>query len=305
MEEKKVTSVIAGIEKTLSELDHNPILLQQYAWWILQSITKKSKIKLLTQTTITLTVLQEETIKTWLDLMINEDMPLQYLLGSVPFCDLDILVEPPVLIPRPETEEWTACLIEKLIRLEHKKITILDICSGSGCIGLALAQALPQATVIALDISDKAIAMGKKNATHNKINNITFVQSDLFNEMATDKLFDLVVSNPPYISFNDFQDLDPSVTTWEDPQALVAADEGKAIINAIIEQAPDYLSYNQEMAQKKVPQVILEIGYTQGPKVALFMKKLGYTDVQVHKDIEGKDRWVTGRVSNVAMAQES
>jgi release factor glutamine methyltransferase len=286
-------SVLADIETTLSKVYEDPVLREQSARWILEAITKKKIAQLIAQDTIQLSEQQQATLTSWLDRIVNEHMPLQYLLGSVPFCNLDILVEPPILIPRPETEEWTTWLIEQLRPLKHTKLQILDICSGSGCISLALAQALPHATVI-------AVALGRKNAAHNKTANITFVQSDLFNEVVSDKLFDLVVSNPPYISFAEFENLDTSVTTWEDPQALVAEDEGLAILRAIIEQAPDFLKFNQEMFDKHIPQVVLEIDYDQGHKVAQSMQENGYTDVTVHKDLEGKDRWVTGRALNVA-----
>lgn len=290
---KRIMSLVGDIIAQLYPVYHEEKLCEQYAWWMLEAITRSDKATLIAIDEVQLSESEQATLKSWLDRMVNEHMPLQYLLGTAPFLDLEILVEPPVLIPRPETEEWTANLIEKLKKLHNKKITVLDICSGTGCIALAIAKALPETQVYATDISEKAIELAKRNAKHNKISNVTFIQSDLYNELETDKLFDLIVSNPPYISFDEFEDLDDSVTTWEDKQALVAADDGTAIIEDIIEDAPDYLKINEDMHKEKIPQLWIEIGYKQGPTVLDLCRSFGFPHAQVHKDLEGKDRYVT------------
>lgn len=295
MEEKKIPSLIREIENSLRPAIKGDALREQYAWWTLESITGKKKIALIMGKTITLSDKQEAEIERWINKMVNEHMPIAYLIGSVPFNDLDILVEPPILIPRPETEEWVVNLIEQLKTLKNHALTILDLCSGSGCIALALAKALPKSTVYAVDISDKAIALGIKNAKHNGIKNVTFIQSDLFNELNTTTLFDIIVSNPPYISFDEFQEIDASVATWEDKQALVAADNGTAIINDIIEDAADYLKTSSEITNTKIPQLTLEIGYKQAKIVKDLMISADWIDVKIRKDLEGKDRIVTGR----------
>jgi len=299
MKEKKITSLVRELEEKLRSVYQDSTLCEQYAWWTVEAITHTSKTALMSRETITLTNEKHKQLNDWMDRLINEHMPIQYLIGSVPFNDLTILVEPPTLIPRPETEEWVFNLCKQLKKLDNKAITILDICAGSGCIGLSIAKTLPEASVIATDISAVAIELAKKNALHNKISNITFIESDLFDQLATDKLFDLIVANPPYISFDEFEDMDDSVTTWEDKQALVANDGGRAIIEAIVEVAPDFLAYNKEMDDKNIAQLIVEIGYKQGNKIADFFKSSGFVDVKVCKDLEGKDRVVAGRVGNV------
>jgi len=303
MENKKINSLIGEIENSLRPIIEDDTTRKQYAWWTLESILKHNKLSLMVQENISLTNDQQTLIHTWIDKMVNEHMPIAYLIGSVPFCDVDILVEPPILIPRPETEEWTTNLIEKLQKLENKSLTILDLCSGSGCIALAMAKALPQSKIYAADISEKAIALGQKNALHNKITNITFMHSDLFNELDTATLFDIIVSNPPYISFDEFEELDASVSTWEDKQALVADDLGTAIIKDIIDQASDFLKNNNELITKKIPQVTIEIGYKQGTIVQDIMHTAGYKNVLVLKDLEGKDRVVTGNFINEVLEQ--
>lgn len=300
---KNPTDVIAStrqISKQLESIYQDPTLCQQYAWWVLEAITKKSKTELIAQETIMLSPEQQETIKQWVDKLINKKMPIQYLIGSVPFNGVKVLVEPPVLIPRPETEEWCLNLIKQLNLLENKQITILDLCAGSGCIALALAKKFPQVTIYASDLSQKAIALIKRNIIYNKISNITPLHSDLFAAIPLAMKFDLIVSNPPYVSLHEWKQLDESVTIWEDSSALIAGDDGLAIIEKIISQTPEFIKPNSEIKQKNIPQLIIEIGHQQGQAVMKLMEQAGYNNILIHKDLEQKDRTVSGRVDNVA-----
>jgi len=275
-------------------------LCQQYAWWILQAICGKTKTELISGDTVMLTSQQKSTIDRWVYELVYDKKPLQYILGSVPFNDCDILVEPPTLIPRPETEEWCFHLIEFLRLLENAKIKILDLCAGSGCIAIALARHLPLAEIVATDIVDAAIELIEKNIEHNKVIHVTPIKSNLFESIPIGMLFDLIVSNPPYITATEYGELDESVMRWEDRRALMAADDGLAIIKKIIVQAPQFIQINEEMKRKNIPQVVIEIGYAQGAVVRKLMNAAGYNDVLVHKDLEGKDRFVAGRVDYVA-----
>jgi len=284
------------ISEKLHAVYQDKQLCNQYAIWILQAICNTSMAELLAQKTLMLSPEQQQTIDEWLHKLIDEKMPLQYLLGSVPFANLDILVEPPILIPRPETEEWSLKVIEQMKLLDNKKVLILDLATGSGCIALALASQLPQAAVVATDIAEKALELAEKNREHNALHNVTFIQSDLFEALPQDIQFDLIVCNPPYISFEEFKTLDETVTKWEDYGALVADDNGLAIIKKIIAQAPQFIQTNNEMKQKKIPQLVIEIGYDQGAAVQKIMKESGYNNILIHKDLEQKDRFVTGRI---------
>ena len=289
--------------KIASAYDGDETLSQQYAWWILQAICRMTKTELIMNDTVMLSHEQQEQLDHWIHQIVVEHMPLQYLIGSVPFADCDILVETPTLIPRPETEEWCLHIIEHLQLLNYKKIKILDLATGSGCIAIALAYHLPLAEIVATDIADSALALTEKNIEHNKIINVTCIKSDLFASIPRGMLFDIIVSNPPYISQVEYLQLDQSVADWEDRNALVAADDGLAIIKQIIAQAPQCIQTNNEMRTKNIPQVVIEIGYAQGTAVRELMGAAGYNDVLVHKDLEGKDRFVTGRVDNVANAR--
>jgi release factor glutamine methyltransferase len=154
-----VTYYINDIRHKIAQAYDDETLCQQYAWWILQAICRKTKTELIIQETLMLSNAQKAKIEQWVQQLVHDKMPLQYLLGSVPFADCDILVETPTLIPRPETEEWCLHIIEHLQLLEHKKIKILDLCTGSGCIAVALAYHLPRAEVVATDIADTALEL--------------------------------------------------------------------------------------------------------------------------------------------------
>lgn len=291
--------LITTINNIAHQLDaryHDHILSEQYAWWMVEAVTGLSQAQLIADNSFRLTAEQQHTINSWIKEQIDKKIPLQYLLGYVPFIDLEILVEPPVLIPRLETEEWTLALIKQLRELSNTRITLLDIATGSGCIALAIARAFPQAKIWATDIAESALSLAQKNAKHNSITNCTFLNSDVFNQLPSTARFDIIVSNPPYIAQTEWQTLDLAVTAWEDKQALVADHDGLAIIERIIKDAPRYLTANKELQDKSIPQIIVEIGYQQGKAVADLMKQHGYSNIQIHKDLEGKDRVVSGRV---------
>ncbi len=298
---KQISSLITQISQQLLTAYKDPILCEQYAWWIIEAVTGKKQAYLIGESG-ELTPEQSEQITAWLARLIDDHMPIQYLIGTVPFNDVDILVEPPILIPRPETEEWCFNLIEQLKQLPHTTITILDMCSGSGCIALALAKSLPQAKVYACDINPQAIALSLRNVRHNQLSNVTFFESDLFNAVPRDLRFDLIVSNPPYIPPSAWHSLSASVTQWEDKRALIAEHNGLAIIEQIITHAPHYLRHNHEMQELTIPQLVLEIDYTQGASVQKLMQTAHYNHVAIKKDLEGNDRIAIGRVDYVATA---
>lgn len=295
---------INDIRRKLSAVYEDDTLCQQYAWWILQAICEKTRTELIIQEAIVLTPDQQQKIDQWMEYLIEDKMPLQYVLGFVPFADLEILVEPPTLIPRPETEEWTLYIIEQLLLLNNKKLKILDLATGSGCIGLTFASYLPLAKIVAIDIADSALELTEKNIEHNKIENVVVIQSDLFESIPSGMKFDIILSNPPYITATEFSQLDETVTRWEDHGALVTSDNGLAIIKKIIAQAPLFIQTNDEMKHKNIPQIVIEIGFAQGPAVQELMIEWGYNNVCVHKDLEGKDRFVTARIDDISPIYE-
>lgn len=264
---------------------------EQVIWWMLQSITGKTSAHLLAGD-YNITLGQEQTLQRWIIEHVKNHKPLQYLIGSVPFADCTILVEPPILIPRPETEEWICTLIAKLEKVPHKKITILDLCTGSGALACAIAKKIPEAILYATDISEHALLLAHKNAVFNELTTITFIKSDLFDALQN-LTFDLIVANPPYLSEQEWHELDPMVKSWEDYQALVANHNGLGLIEKIIEHAGSKLIRNEQLLHHLDGQLYIEIGYQQGQAAQNCMKKY-FSYSAILKDYAHKDRVVVG-----------
>ncbi|MBI2775433.1 peptide chain release factor N(5)-glutamine methyltransferase [Candidatus Dependentiae bacterium] len=289
-------TLIAQLEQQLAPIYKTTIEQQQVAWWLLQALTGLDVAHLLTKETLQLTDDQENKLNEWIRLHTIEQKPLQYILGTVPFGSLPIIVEPPTLIPRPETEEWTLHLIELLKKLKDQRLTILDLCTGSGCIALLLAKELPKSQLVATDLADSALSCARTNLTAHHLQNITIIKSDLYGAIEPRAQFDLIVSNPPYIAAREWNHLDPMVANWEDRNALVSEHAGFAHIEEIIKKAPLYLKPNTQMKELMIPQLVIEIGYRQGNAAKELMRNALFEHVQIWKDLEGKDRVVCARM---------
>ncbi|MBU1007520.1 peptide chain release factor N(5)-glutamine methyltransferase [Candidatus Dependentiae bacterium] len=280
--------------KLLTESNNSEQAAQAESWWLLEKVTKKRQAELIREEKATLTHEQEKALELYITQRTKENKPLQYILGTVPFCGLEILVEPPTLIPRPETEEWCDRLIQKLDPVKEERLTILDIGVGSGCIALALAKAFPYATVIGVDAHSHAIRLSEKNKTHNKIPNALFIKSDLYRELGQYKgIIDLIVSNPPYISEKEFLGLSKEVTDWEDKSALVTYDEGLAIHKKIVSEAKCYLKKESVLTKNKLPQLLLEFGKGQETNLLEMVSQAGFTNITIENDMEKVPRWIT------------
>ena len=288
---KHAGALAQEIEKKISVLYPGPIA-QHNAWILLEHLTQSDQAHLIALDQIELSSEQQKKLDQWILLLTQQHMPLQYLLGNVPFIDIKILVEPPVLIPRPETEEWCDTLITELKRTLKAELKILDLCTGSGCIGLSLAKAFPQSMVYATDTEQYALSLAQKNATLNHIQNIVFLASDVYEAIPHDQKYDLIVANPPYITQEEWPMLEPEVKNWEASHALVAPDNGLAVINKIITGARAHLKPNSIT----IPQLWIEIGYQQGRQVSELFKQAGFVDVEVLQDWYSKDRVVIGKL---------
>ncbi|OGB84759.1 protein-(glutamine-N5) methyltransferase, release factor-specific [candidate division TM6 bacterium RIFCSPHIGHO2_12_FULL_32_22] len=216
---------------------------------------------------------------------IEENRPIQYIIGNTDFLDLKIKVKEPILIPRSETEEWVNNLLNKFKNFENHKLKIVDIGTGTGCIAIALAKFFKNSEIFAIDINPVALELAQENAELNKIKNIKFVESDLFSNF--DEKVDIIVSNPPYISLKDYENLDASVKSWEDKTALTAEDDGLFIIKKIIEESKNYLL--KDSILKNLPRIYIEIDAFQAKKVLEILAKNGFNG-EVLKDYAGKDR---------------
>lgn len=263
------------------------------AWQIVSFITHTSQAKLIAQTTISLDATQQEALEMLLHEHTVLHKPLAYSMGHMPFGPLTIGVRPPLLIPRPETENWVYDVITMLKKHADHPLTILDLCTGTGCIALALAHAFPNARIVGGDISPIAIAQAQANAQCNTITNAIFIESDLYT--AVERLqFDLIVANPPYIDEALWPTLEPSVQLWEDPGALIAPQKGLALIEKIITHAPRYLKPNKSTDR---PSLVIEIDYTQSEVVQQLFKQNNFSDIAVMQDLNGLPRVVMGKFS--------
>ncbi len=286
----EIHNLVEIITAKLEPVYHSLAMRRQYAWWILEELIGKSRAILVMDRTIVLSSVQEQKLDAWLAMIIEQQMPIQYLIGHVPFGHSDILIEPPVLIPRPETEAWVTALIEQAAPIANLPLTIVDMCTGSGCIAIELASSFPNATVYGIDISAKALACAQKNSIHNNITNIRWVQSDLFSRIPLDLSIDILVSNPPYIKHSLWQTLDPSVRDWEDTAALVGGTQGSEIVASIIQQVGFYLRPNCTLQDYGIPQLTVEIDCTQALIVYALLDRAGFYGIRIDKDSAGRER---------------
>ena len=208
--------------------------------------------------------------------------PIQYITGTSHFYDLEIFVTPDVLIPRQETE----LLVDMVLRENpgNQNISIIDLCTGSGCIALALAKNLSRARMAAMDISEKALSIAGKNAREYHIN-LDLMQDDLLNPAARYGQYDLIVSNPPYVRASEKFFMHDNILLWEPESALFVSDDQPMIFyEAIIEFATDHLAQEGK--------IYLEINEAMGNDLASLYTKNSFRNVEICKDLSGKDRYL-------------
>ena len=211
--------------------------------------------------------------------------PVQYIIGYEEFYSRKFIVDSSVLIPRPETEELIYGAIERMKRLfgEGQQLKLADIGTGSGIIGITMKKEWPSSNVVATDISRDAIVTAKKNA-ENLDAHIEFRQGSLTEPLANEK-WDVILSNPPYIAFEEAKEMSEVVLDHEPHSALFAEEEGLVLYRQLAEQLPSIINR---------PALIgVEIGYTQGDAVANFFKSsFPQAKIEIVKDINQKNRFV-------------
>lgn len=216
---------------------------------------------------------------------LTKGMPLQHITHSQEFMKMDFYVNENVLIPRPDTET----LVEEVIKIAQKidRPKILDLCTGSGAIAISISKNVPNAEVMGIDISEKALEVAQKNA-HNLDANVKFIKSNLFDKLSKTK-FDIIVSNPPYIREDEINKLSNEVQ--KEPQlALDGGTDGLEFYRKITKQAIDYLKMGSYLCY--------EIGYDQKEDVMDIIKKQGqYYDTYCKKDLYGNDRIIITKVN--------
>ncbi|MBN2260181.1 MAG: peptide chain release factor N(5)-glutamine methyltransferase [Clostridiales bacterium] len=208
--------------------------------------------------------------------------PVQYIINRQEFMGLDLYVDQRVLIPRADTEILVESVLE-IIKDREVAVRILDIGSGSGAIAIALDLLSENANVVSVDISTDALAVAKLNNDQLKAQ-VVFLKSDVFSDV--DGLFDIIVSNPPYIEKKEYEALDENVKAFEPILALKAEDEGYFFYRKIIEEAFEFLNENGVLA--------FEVGYNQSKKVKEMMEKKNFKNIRIIQDLSGINRVVIG-----------
>ena len=206
--------------------------------------------------------------------------PLQHIIGETEFFGLRLFTSPAALIPRPETEILVEETLKETVASSKKNLRILDIGTGSGAIALAIASRLPDASIIGIDISSDAVALAEKNKKRLKIENVSFEMSDIFSEYTSP--VDLIVSNPPYISSEEFQTLEPEVKFYDPRIALTDEADGLSFYKRIAEIAPKILNEGGR--------IIVEVGYNAAKDVAKIFTGAGFDVVRIVKDLQGIER---------------
>lgn len=216
--------------------------------------------------------------------------PLAYVLGRWSFRHLDLAVDRRVLIPRPETEIVAEVAIE-LARKRPRPVVVADLGTGSGAIGLALADELPVdgVTVWLTDASSDALDVARANLAGigRRAANVRIAQGDWFEALPADVRLDLAVANPPYVA-EGAAELDDVVREWEPHEALFAGEDGLDAIRRLVRDAPGHVRAGGWL--------VLEIGADQGPAVEELLRQAGYDEVEIRPDLAGRDRVAIGRV---------
>lgn len=212
--------------------------------------------------------------------------PLQYIFGEWDFYGRSFYVGPGVLVPRADTETLIDGAKEYLENLE--KPEILDLCAGSGCIGITLAKEFENSDVTLVEKYDEAIRYAEKNKIRNKADNVRLIKGDIFEKSGDDRCYDLIISNPPYIPENEMKDISPE-THFEPETALLAADGGMEFYKEIIK--------NYTSCLKNGGMLAFEVGIGESEKVAELMKTAGYK-VSIKKDLNNIERLVSGIKEN-------
>lgn len=214
-------------------------------------------------------------------------VPLQYLMGSCEFMGYPFFVDERVLIPRQDTE----CLVEKAVELIRdsqrngkEAPQVLDLCTGSGCIGISIKKLCPKAVVTLSDVSEGALEVAARNADALEAE-VSLIQSDLFEKIRGK--YDYIISNPPYIPTKVIEGLMPEVRDYEPHLALDGTADGLFFYRKIVQEAEKYL--------KEGGVLLFEIGQEQGADLTEIMEKQGFAQIKIWKDLAGLDRVVMGR----------
>jgi len=280
-------SILSILTKLTHLFKHNSIPNPDVeAAYLISHVTTIPHLELSLYYTRILTSDEAEQLDEYVNRRLNRE-PLQYILGETEFFGLLIKLTPDVLIPRPETELLVERIIKDSISYSNnsRDIKLLDLCTGSGCIAIALKNQLPTWKIEASDISEAAVSIAKSNAKSHCLD-ITFYQSNLFEDIpepeSEEDRYDFIVSNPPYISEEEYPTLQPEITNYEPKQALIASESGLFFYKQILQGGKRYM--------KKGGMIYFEIGSEQKEAICNIALKLNYKIVDTLSDYQHLDR---------------
>lgn len=255
--------------------------------WVIEHVTGQPKIERIVYKDLPVTAQQEQTLQTITDQLLQHK-PVQYVLHEAWFCNMKLYVNENVLIPRSETEELVEWIAEEIIRISNFEFrgSILDIGTGSGCIAIALKRKIADADVYAIDVSENALVVAQQNAIQQHVE-INFLQLNFFDKSKREQLpaFDIIVSNPPYVTKSEEQSMQPNVLNYEPHIALFVPDENALkFYKAIAAFAQTHLRTNGS--------IFVEINEALAQQATDLFKQSGFQNVTLKKDLQGKDRMI-------------
>lgn len=219
---------------------------------------------------------------------LQKEEPIQYILGKTEFFGYPFYVDEHTLIPRPETEELVEWILNELKSEKKSTISILDIGTGSGCIPISLAKKLPNTTITAIDISNEALKVAKKNAMLNKVD-ISFMEFDILSSNKMQTQFDVIVSNPPYVRELEKKEIKNNVLYYEPHTALFVPDDNPLLFyNKIATFTQKHLSKNGLL--------FFEINQYLGEETVQMLKQKGFSSIILKKDGFGNDRMIKASI---------
>ena len=293
------------------------------AWWIAEELTGLSRTELQFGCKGTNFSSHMQEIETIIDRLLHFE-PIQYIFGHTLWNGLDLKVTPSTLIPRPETAELVERISNFKFQISNFKspFKVLDVGTGSGCIAIALKKAHPEWSVTGIDISPEAIEVARENAKRNGVE-VHFEVADIFSDQMTKylnkwymvndpygkadrmnevnkEMVNIIVSNPPYICESEKVSMKSNVLDYEPSTALFVPDSDPLLFYRRIAELQTRRSPNSKQGEAQTPKplfLFFEINEAYGPQLSAMLNSLGYTNIQIHKDIYGKDRIIEARMA--------
>ena len=260
------------------------LLLEEYLNFKRTDLVLKSNFKISTEVLSLLTSSTE---------LLEKEIPIQYILKKTEFYGLPFILNEHVLIPRPETEELVSFVLDKVLKIEtlqpvEREIKILDIGTGSGCIPISLKKSLPLAEISAIEISDKALSVAKKNTLLNQVD-INLIQQDILKTSELNDIYDIIISNPPYVRELEKKEIKNNVLKNEPHRALFVKDNNPLIFyDKIAELAKNHLTKNGLL--------FFEINQYLGKETVELIRMKGFNTIELKKDIFGHDRIIIASI---------